>query len=364
MANYKDFNFHPYYDDFDVDKQFYRVLFKPNVALRARELNQMQAIAQSQSDKIGQYLMKDGTMVVPGNVIPTYDVLNVEIDSTSYSDWDALVGKKIVGKYSGFVGKVLLVLDPTTDSGRRLLIQRITSGTQIVADVSPQQGTFTKNATFYSDSSNGSGTVVWNENGNRVIANVQPASNADAALYVTDEETDDFPLGSLVLSDNGARGSILNISSYLGFGSFINGERLFVFTDSVSEVLETSTSFLISGNAESIQNSTIVSIEKGVYYIDKFFVDVQAQTIVIDNSTTDPNCIVGLQVVDEIVSANEDETLLDNSQGFSNYLAPGADRLKKTLILTKIGLEEDPNFPFVELMRFEAGVPISCQLFQ
>ena len=43
---------------------------------------------------------------------------------------------------------------------------------------------------------------------------------------------------------------------------------------------------------------------------------------------------VGLSVIEEIINADEDESLNDNAQGFSNYSAPGADRLKITANLT------------------------------
>ena len=54
------FNINPYYDDFDADKGFLRVLFKPGYALQARELTQLQTILQDQVSKIGDHLFKDG----------------------------------------------------------------------------------------------------------------------------------------------------------------------------------------------------------------------------------------------------------------------------------------------------------------
>jgi len=41
------FNQDPYYDDFDENKNFHRVLFKPAVAVQARELTQLQTILQN-----------------------------------------------------------------------------------------------------------------------------------------------------------------------------------------------------------------------------------------------------------------------------------------------------------------------------
>ena len=45
-----DFNVTPYYDDYDVKKQYYRILFKPGRAVQARELTQIQSMVQKQID--------------------------------------------------------------------------------------------------------------------------------------------------------------------------------------------------------------------------------------------------------------------------------------------------------------------------
>ena len=36
------FNVSPYFDDYDEDKDFYRILFRPSVAVQARELTSQQ----------------------------------------------------------------------------------------------------------------------------------------------------------------------------------------------------------------------------------------------------------------------------------------------------------------------------------
>ena len=58
-----DFNINPYYDDYDSDKQFNRVLFKPSVAVQARELTQLQTILQEQVRRFGNNIYKEGTIV-------------------------------------------------------------------------------------------------------------------------------------------------------------------------------------------------------------------------------------------------------------------------------------------------------------
>ena len=58
-----DFNKDPYNDDFTEDKDFYRVLFRPGVAVQARELTQLQTIFQNQIEKFGSNIYKEGTII-------------------------------------------------------------------------------------------------------------------------------------------------------------------------------------------------------------------------------------------------------------------------------------------------------------
>ena len=58
-----DFNTTPYYDDFDEDKNFHRLLFRPGRAVQARELTQSQTILQDQVTKFGDHIFKDGSKV-------------------------------------------------------------------------------------------------------------------------------------------------------------------------------------------------------------------------------------------------------------------------------------------------------------
>lgn len=41
------FNVNPYFDDFDEAKRYHRVLFKPRMAVQARELTQLQTDRKS-----------------------------------------------------------------------------------------------------------------------------------------------------------------------------------------------------------------------------------------------------------------------------------------------------------------------------
>ena len=53
MAQKTDLNISPYYDDFDSEKNFYKVLFKPGYPVQARELTTLQSILQDQVKSFG-----------------------------------------------------------------------------------------------------------------------------------------------------------------------------------------------------------------------------------------------------------------------------------------------------------------------
>jgi len=64
----QNFNVTPYFDDFDPSKNFHRILFKPGVAVQARELTQAQTILQSQISKFADSIFSQNTPVTGGKV--------------------------------------------------------------------------------------------------------------------------------------------------------------------------------------------------------------------------------------------------------------------------------------------------------
>lgn len=58
-----DLSVSPYFDDFDENKDYYKILFRPGVAVQARELNQFQTILQKQIERFGDHVFKRGTVV-------------------------------------------------------------------------------------------------------------------------------------------------------------------------------------------------------------------------------------------------------------------------------------------------------------
>ena len=79
-----DLNVKPYYDDYDKDKNFHKIMFVPGRAVQARELTQLQSILQNQIKNLGDFILDNGSMVIPGHVFYDNNVRYVKLES-SYS---------------------------------------------------------------------------------------------------------------------------------------------------------------------------------------------------------------------------------------------------------------------------------------
>ena len=79
MPQKTNLNINPYYDDFDRDKNFYKILFRPGNPVQARELTGLQSILQNQVESFGKHIFKEGSMVIPGGIEydPSYFSLKI-----------------------------------------------------------------------------------------------------------------------------------------------------------------------------------------------------------------------------------------------------------------------------------------------
>ena len=127
--------------------------------------------------------------------------------------------------------------------------------------------------------------------------------------------------------------------------SFIYGNTQITAGETVASLID----------QDASKTGSAVSIGEGVFFIRGHFVNVSADKIVLDPYSNVPNYRVGLFIQEEIVQAKDDSSLFDNARGFSNFAAPGADRLKITTTLTKKPLTDFNDKNFVELMRLDDG---------
>ena len=280
MTQKTDLNISPYYDDFNSEKNFYKVLFKPGYPVQARELTTLQSILQDQVKSFGSHIFKEGSVVIPGNIAYDGNFNSVKLNPTNFGVdislyIDKFIGKKITGQISGT--------------------------TAIIQYVAFPDGINVEDLTIY---------VKYLDSDNNFQFN--PFEDGE----------------SLIAEENITYGNT-TINAGTPFAS------------------------LISLDATSVGSS--VSIGDGVYFIRGYFVNVSKQTIILDNYTNTPSYRIGLKIDELILGAKDDSSLYDPSKGFTNYAAPGADRFKINLTLTKKLISDLNDTDFVELLRVENG---------
>lgn len=291
------FNQSPYFDDFDEDKKFLKVLYRPGYSLQARELTQTQSILQKQVERIGNYLFKNKSRVIPGEYrwLPTVlyrlEPLEVSTGVNLNTFLRALKNIVVTGETSGVRATIVLGEPSTTDGDPPVLHVKHTS-----------RGI------------NGEVGFLQNE-----------------------------ILGFTVVGVDDGNGGLTTPS----------------YTDPVTGVVTTAP---IQSYRVRIQNITdynnlamIAHISEGIYFVNGNFVKVDEQIISISKNNPEPTVNVGLDIVESIVTPEEDTSLLDNSTGSPNFTAPGAHRYKINLVLTKKELGFDTD-EFIQLFTLRNGV--------
>ena len=88
----------PYYDDFDVDKNYVKVLFRPSVAVQARELTQSQTYLNNQLAAFGGYFFKDGTPIDGARISYSSKQPVVRIEKPNTTNPEDYIKRYIVGE--------------------------------------------------------------------------------------------------------------------------------------------------------------------------------------------------------------------------------------------------------------------------
>lgn len=118
----------------------------------------------------------------------------------------------------------------------------------------------------------------------------------------------------------------------------------------------TTISCTIQSGTEAVGIGSIAYVNTGVYYVNGTFVHVDSQSTVLSKYSSTPSCHVLLKIVEEVVTSDDDSTLLDPSQGSYNFAAPGADRFKLSLELTTLPIDSAISDNYVEIMRYRNGI--------
>jgi hypothetical protein len=113
------FNVDPYYDDFDPNKNYHRVLFKPGRAVQARELTQSQTILQNQISNFADHFFNQNTPVKGGEVTINTKIKYIKLNST-FNDIDVVASSflnQIVSDDSGTVLAKVIAADEGSSGG-------------------------------------------------------------------------------------------------------------------------------------------------------------------------------------------------------------------------------------------------------
>ena len=264
----------PYFDDFDPNSNYYRVLFRPGFSIQSRELTTLQSTLQYQVESLARANYKQGSVVVPGELKldVNYDYVKVSSFTNNLAITD-YIGKKLTGNTSGVSATVVNATAESETESATIFVKYESSGSNNVTNK------FSEGETLVADSP-GSPTVIVG-----ITGNVRPTT-----------------------------------SSAMGLGS-------------------------------------AVTVESGVYFINGTLVKTDAQTVILDKYSNDPTYKVGFSIFEQLTTTEEDLSLLDNAQGYSNFAAPGAHRLKITVQLTKRDIDAAQQRDFVELMSIRRGLP-------
>jgi hypothetical protein len=106
----------PYFDDFNEEKNFHRVLFRPGYAVQARELTQLQSILQNQVERFGDEILDNGTVINGCDVeLQTWgyvklrdkDANNRSVLLTDFFESGALANGVVEGSTTGVTARLL-----------------------------------------------------------------------------------------------------------------------------------------------------------------------------------------------------------------------------------------------------------------
>jgi hypothetical protein len=353
-----DLNTSPYFDDYDEDKKFVRVLYRPGRAVQARELTQAQTLQQVQTRRFAEYFFKQGALVDGCEQNLDLNLSFVKLQPTyngSTVDVANFVGTVIYGANSGIKAYCGLVTDIDGDDPKTLFISYATNGTQVLTvNVAPstlQTGntiTFSTGntatiETFYTDPISGAIKIF--------------VSNTSGTLTATSANT--------ILSTGADQ--VLNVTAVADFRAnttFANSETLFTSALTGRNYASAATTNAVRNvvdeglATEKIYNyGSKITVSEGVVYVADHFVKHSTQTIILDKYSNQPSYKVGLVPARSFVDYIEDQSLVDNAQGTPNAQAPGADRLKIDTTLTKVALDAttDEN-EFITITEIDTGV--------
>lgn len=152
-----DLSVSPYFDDYTESKDYYKILFRPGVAVQTRELNQLQSILQNQIEKFGDNVFKRGTIIDGCDITfqSNYPYVKLKDNQADGAPVNVL---EYIGYYVKneanlvpLIAAVQTVVDGYESRSpdlKTLYVRYINSGYSNVAGTSTEEQTFTANQTL------------------------------------------------------------------------------------------------------------------------------------------------------------------------------------------------------------------------
>jgi len=261
----------PYFDDYDETKNYHRVLFRPSVAVQARELTQLQSILQNQIERFGDWAFRNGD-IVSGCTI-------VSMPSVPY----------------------IRLMDFASNGS---------------ANTSPLDVRDYINAVATSVATGLKAQVIY---ANAGFSTSYPDNNILYVRYLNTGNNDETTFSNAEL---------LTFETVSAAGN--------VALSNVYTWANTKANTYASGNAHGLM------VSEGIIFIGGNFVRVPNSAFGLVNNfgTYAGNNVVGFQLIEEIVTENQDESLFDNALGYTNENAPGAHRLKLSPTIVSLTPEQ------------------------
>lgn len=358
------FNISPYYDDYDEEKNYHRILFRPAVPIQARELTQLQSILQNQVERFGDNIYKQGTIIQGCTFSYDYNyeyikIRDLQVDGQTAipSDYLNLYATDLSTNLNAVVVNYTNGLESQDPDTNLLYVKYLNTGNSQQKKFSNNSSITLFNQDYRLDSVrvDGGGTGYSNDDfliftggsGTGAAANVITYSNGSIRTFSFSAFGSGYVTAPTV-SVNTSTGSGASLTALNYVAQVTVANNLFIGNSTTSGVNVATT---------PVGTGTAVTISDGIIYQKGHFVRVEEQTIIVDKFTTNPNNVVlGFYTQESIVNNSVDSTLLDNAQGYSNFTAPGAHRLKLTPQIQVLSREAaEANTDFFKLVEFENG---------
>jgi len=327
-------NVSPYFDDFDENKNFVRVLFKPGVAVQARELTQSQTILQNQIKSVGNFLFKDGSKVSGPAPSVNLDARTIRLKNADSRGSPITVSNFLNTYVTTATSEVLGYVEFVYEADNPELGDPISVVISLKKFNTENDGMFVENDelyfyTDYTDALNKSTPSY------TAIATTDITKNAISTLK-------QFSKTVVLTNPN----TIIEVGDLLVHPSLTKKLYVTKIVNTLELEINDAPDVVIGGQNVSYitkptNPTTIVSQDDAIFYKYGFFVKATLQRIVPDRKTAYPTKLVGYLSDQQIITSEDDTTLLDPAFGSSNYFATGADRLKIDLNLVSLDVKDD-----------------------